>query len=208
MGGMISSTTTYHRLLTHAYALGGQDLQLPLVDALNKGYFQEGKDVGDKRWLAQEAVAVGVFKSEGEAVEWLSGNEQLEEVKRGYKKAQVSSANASSLARTLTAPVQSQDLGISGVPFFVFGNKYAISGAQPPEAFFEVFQEIAKGEVLQCNSCTADHAGVDVRTPGADQATTPKELQRELVANAREGETVGVKCDSAETVHARQAVAV
>jgi predicted DsbA family dithiol-disulfide isomerase len=26
-----------------------------------------------------------------------------------------------------------RSLGVSGVPFFVFGRRYAVSGAQPPE---------------------------------------------------------------------------
>jgi predicted DsbA family dithiol-disulfide isomerase len=28
-----------------------------------------------------------------------------------------------------------QQVGVKGVPFFVFGNKYAVSGAQEPETF-------------------------------------------------------------------------
>ena len=33
-----------------------------------------------------------------------------------------------------------QRLGVNGVPFFIFGGKYALSGAQPPEAFLEIFE--------------------------------------------------------------------
>lgn len=45
---------------------------------------------------------------------------------------------------------QAQQLGISGVPFFVINDKYGVSGAQPPEVFAEVleksWQEFSAGE--------------------------------------------------------------
>jgi predicted DsbA family dithiol-disulfide isomerase len=33
-------------------------------------------------------------------------------------------------------------MGVDGVPFFVFNNKTAVSGAQPPEVFLEIFEEL------------------------------------------------------------------
>ncbi len=33
--------------------------------------------------------------------------------------------------------------GISGVPFFIFNNRYAFSGAQPPEVILQVLNQIA-----------------------------------------------------------------
>ena len=39
------------------------------------------------------------------------------------------------LAITEQLAVDAAGQGISGVPFFVFGNKYAMSGAQPQEVF-------------------------------------------------------------------------
>jgi predicted DsbA family dithiol-disulfide isomerase len=35
-----------------------------------------------------------------------------------------------------------RQIGIQGVPCFVIERKYAISGAQPPEAFVEVFAKV------------------------------------------------------------------
>ena len=32
-------------------------------------------------------------------------------------------------------------LGISGVPFFIFGGKYALSGAQPADIIFDAIQQ-------------------------------------------------------------------
>lgn len=35
-----------------------------------------------------------------------------------------------------------QGLGVTGVPFFIFNNKYGVSGAQPPEAFIEMIENM------------------------------------------------------------------
>jgi len=35
---------------------------------------------------------------------------------------------------------ESQQLGVTGVPFFVFDRKYAVSGAQDPAAFLETLE--------------------------------------------------------------------
>lgn len=37
---------------------------------------------------------------------------------------------------------EAQQIGVTGVPFFVFNNKYAVSGAQPAEVFGEVLQKV------------------------------------------------------------------
>jgi predicted DsbA family dithiol-disulfide isomerase len=36
---------------------------------------------------------------------------------------------------------QAQQVGARGVPFFVFNNKYAVSGAQPDEVFSKALQK-------------------------------------------------------------------
>ena len=36
-----------------------------------------------------------------------------------------------------------QKLGVNGVPFFIFGGKYALSGAQPPEAIVQAMRQAA-----------------------------------------------------------------
>ena len=35
-------------------------------------------------------------------------------------------------------------LGVTGVPFFIFNQKYAVSGAQPSEVFAEILEKVAK----------------------------------------------------------------
>ena len=36
---------------------------------------------------------------------------------------------------------EAQEIGVQGVPFFVFDRKYAVSGAQPVEAFVQTIKE-------------------------------------------------------------------
>lgn len=42
-----------------------------------------------------------------------------------------------------------QKLGVSGVPFFIINNKYAISGAQPPEAFLQALTDLEPTSALK-----------------------------------------------------------
>jgi predicted DsbA family dithiol-disulfide isomerase len=41
---------------------------------------------------------------------------------------------------------EGMSLGVQGVPFFVINRKYAISGAQPAEAFEEALRKVAEEE--------------------------------------------------------------
>ena len=42
-----------------------------------------------------------------------------------------------------------QNMRITGVPFFVLNNKYAVSGAQPKEVFKNALQKIAEEEGIK-----------------------------------------------------------
>ena len=45
-------------------------------------------------------------------------------------------------ADAMTADIDAaQDLGVSGVPFFVVDRRYAVSGAQPTEVFSQLLEE-------------------------------------------------------------------
>jgi predicted DsbA family dithiol-disulfide isomerase len=41
---------------------------------------------------------------------------------------------------------EAQQLGLQGVPFFVFDRKYGVSGAQEPAVFLETLEVAFKGE--------------------------------------------------------------
>ncbi|EJD07845.1 thioredoxin-like protein [Fomitiporia mediterranea MF3/22] len=121
-GGNVRQTTDSHRLLTLAYEKRGQIMQADLVEKMFSGYFEQEQDIGDRDYLTTQAVAAGLFSSVEEAKNWLATDAKKEEVQQGILKAQA--------------------MGISGVPFFVFNNKFAISGAEDSELFVQVFERI------------------------------------------------------------------
>lgn len=59
--GPITQTTLAHRLLLKAWRIGGQRLQLPLLNYMFKGYFAEGLNVADEEILAKAAAENGVM---------------------------------------------------------------------------------------------------------------------------------------------------
>lgn len=95
-----------------------------MAEALFIGHFEGGNDPGQRPYLAQVAVETGVFETQDKALDFFKSNEFDKEVNEGYQ--------------------QARALGISGVPFFIFQNKYAVSGAQPPEAFAQLFEKLSK----------------------------------------------------------------
>jgi len=99
-----------HRLIHLAASKGKQDLA---EEYLFKAHFTDGKDIDNLAVLLEIAIAIGL--DELEAKEVLDGNAFEEEVRYDI--------------------YESQQLGVRGVPFFVMDRKYALSGAQPVEAF-------------------------------------------------------------------------
>ncbi len=102
------STVEAHTLLRHAEAKG---TQRALVGALYNAYFLEGRDVGDPEVLADIASAHGFKRDEAPSL--------------------VRDAQGLAVTRKEAASVAAQ--GIQGVPFFIFGEQFAASGAQPAE---------------------------------------------------------------------------
>lgn len=112
------NTFAAHRLIWLGEREGCQDA---VVDALFRGYFEEGADIGSIAALVQLAEQAGLSR---EVVErFLQSNEGTAEVKAdeaaGHK------------------------LGIRGVPYFVVDGTYAISGAQPVDIFVSALKRVA-----------------------------------------------------------------
>ena len=59
------------------------------------------------------------------------------------------------LAEVEAKLAQAHALGISSVPTFVIDGKWAISGAQPPEAFAQALQQIAAEQGAPATRLTA-----------------------------------------------------
>lgn len=61
---------------------------------------------------------------------------------------------------------EAREIGVTGVPYFVIDRKYAVSGAQPPQAFLETLEKAfaewrklnpeSKFQVIEGQSCTID----------------------------------------------------
>ena len=102
------STRDAHRLLQLAKARGRQ---AELAEALHRAYFTEQGSVFDRAALADLAAGAGLDRDEATAV--VAGDEYTREVDADERMA--------------------RSLGVTGVPFFVFDRRYAVSGAQPPE---------------------------------------------------------------------------
>lgn len=82
-------------------------------------HFTLNKDLGDTDTLVEVGKEVGL--SAEEVHEALTNENYAYEVKQDIQEA--------------------QQIGVRGVPFFVFNRKYAISGAQPVEAFVETLEK-------------------------------------------------------------------
>ena len=123
-GGYTGNTFDSHRLIWKAKEVGGIDLQDKVVESLFKAYFEEEKSMGDLSVLIDCANRVEGMMDDVSVKEFLeqSNNgknetlKELEEYRRVY--------------------------GVSGVPFFIFNDKYSLSGAQPPDEILSVFKKL------------------------------------------------------------------
>ncbi|KAG8687153.1 hypothetical protein FRC09_013669 [Ceratobasidium sp. 395] len=126
-GGVVRQTTPSHRMLLKAYKKGGQDAQQAILTEVLKGYHELEEDIGDPETLARYAEKTGVM-SRSETLEFLASDELKKEVAEGIEEA--------------------REMGITGVPFTVINDKWAISGGQPSEVFYQVFERLSKEQSL------------------------------------------------------------
>jgi predicted DsbA family dithiol-disulfide isomerase len=92
----------------------------PMVEALFRAYFQEGRDIGSTDALLQAAEEAGLDRETAAAA--------LED--------EVLRAQVVDLER------QAVGIGVSGVPFFIVNQSWAVSGAQPSETWVEALKDI------------------------------------------------------------------
>lgn len=119
-----ANTFKAHRLLHFAAENGKQH---EMKAALLNAYFTRGKDVSDIETLATLAHETGLDYERTK--EFLEGNHFSEQVEEDIMKA--------------------REIGIQGVPFFLFNNQYGLSGAQPAEVFEEALQKILNEEKVK-----------------------------------------------------------
>lgn len=112
----VANTFKAHRVIKYAQAKG---LGSEAEDQFFKAYFTEGKDISDVSELKIIGKTIGLSESDVDAA-----------------------LNESTYEQAVEADIEeARELQISGVPFFVFDRKYAVSGAQNTEVFLEVLQK-------------------------------------------------------------------
>jgi predicted DsbA family dithiol-disulfide isomerase len=106
------NTFDAHRLIAWVQQQGDA---AALVERLFSAFFLEGRRVGERDELARLAAECG--RSDQEARTMLESNALREEVESESREA--------------------LDVGIQGVPFFIFNGRIAVSGAQDPATLLE-----------------------------------------------------------------------
>jgi predicted DsbA family dithiol-disulfide isomerase len=106
------NTRDAHRLIAWAQLRGDAGA---LVERLFHAYFVEGRFLGERDELVAVATDAGLPADESRAM-------------------LVSDANRSGVAAEYR---EAQDAGITGVPFFIFNGRTAVSGAHDPETLLE-----------------------------------------------------------------------
>ena len=123
-----------HRIIHLAQSKGlGNEAE----EAFFHAYMTEGLAIGEREVVEEIASRIGLDNAE---VEYVLNSDELADFVRHDEK----------IAR--------EQLNITGVPFFVFDQKLALSGAQPREIFLQALQqaqseltEIEQDEAAQCN---------------------------------------------------------
>ena len=113
------NTTDSHRLIHWAEQIGKAP---QMKQRLMELYFSEGADLSDTAVLAKAAADIGL--DAGEIARKLDSDDDLAIVAQRVEQAKAS--------------------GIQGVPFFIFDNAYAVSGAQSPEQLASVIRKAAE----------------------------------------------------------------
>jgi predicted DsbA family dithiol-disulfide isomerase len=110
------NTLDSHRLIRWAESAGVQD---EVVERLFIAYFENGEDIGDVRVLADIADICGMDGIE--VAQMLESDTDLNLVTR-----------------------EDREMGVTGVPAMIFGNKLAVSGAREPEVLASVIDRVTE----------------------------------------------------------------
>lgn len=115
------NTLDAHRLI-HWAKVDGLEAQDRVVAALFKANFEEGRNVGDPAVLLDIATDAGLERP-------VIASLLRSDADRDTVKAEIDAA---------------RQMGVSGVPFFIFDRQYGVSGAQTLEVLAEALRDIAR----------------------------------------------------------------
>lgn len=107
---VVANSTKAHVLSHFAKKYGKQN---EVEELIFKAYFTDGKNIDDTTFLGEICKQVGLDAQQ--FAEIIQNDTLLDEVKMDIH--------------------ESKQIGVRGVPFFVYDRKYGVSGAQPQEAF-------------------------------------------------------------------------
>ena len=110
------NTVNAHRLIHHAGELGKQDA---VAEALFRAYFIEGANLTDRSVLADYAAQAGLDRAETAA--YLDSDADADLIR--------------------SADQEARQVGIEGVPFFIFNRTIGVSGAQDPETLLQAMEQ-------------------------------------------------------------------
>ncbi|WP_152656106.1 DsbA family protein [Oceanobacillus sp. CFH 90083] len=116
-----SNTFDAHRI---AKLAAENDKGLELTERFFQAYFTDSELISDKNTLIRLAEEIGLDRKDTEQV--LDGCKFRNKVNEDIDLA--------------------KQLGVQGVPFFVFNEKYAVSGAQPEQTFTQVLEKVWQEE--------------------------------------------------------------
>jgi predicted DsbA family dithiol-disulfide isomerase len=130
----LTNTGDAHRVIHLAKAMGKEP---QVVEQLFRAYFTESRHVGRRESLVQIAVEAGLAQVDVEAM--LASERFVADVRADQEAA--------------------HQLGVQGVPFYVFDNKFAVSGAQARDVFRRALEQAYADraeQVGQGDSCNSD----------------------------------------------------
>ncbi len=94
-------------------------------ELVKRAYFTEGKNIAEHAQLRELAAEVGLAAQDVDSV----------------------LADETAYAREVAEDIAlARQIGVQGVPFFVFDGRLAVSGAQPVEVFRQALEQVAAGE--------------------------------------------------------------
>jgi len=118
-GGNTCNTFDSHRLAAWALTVGS-DKQDALMERIFRKYFCEEKSLSREEVLMEAVEEAGLDKQAASQV----------------------LSDASAFKDDVALQKKKFARGVSGVPFFLFNGMEGVSGAQPPEVFASIFEEL------------------------------------------------------------------
>lgn len=132
---VVANTFPAHKLLHFAAKSNKAN---DAEELLFHAYFIDGKNVADKKVLVNIAEELGLDTDQAEYV--LNSDSFDYEVKQDI--------------------LEARNIGVTGVPFFLLNDKYALSGAQPVDLFVDAltqtYNETNTNNSAEGKSCTID----------------------------------------------------